>query len=90
MHFKLRNGILLPMINIEVTKNNNENDMNIMRRFTKRVRNSGILPRVRSIRYNNKITSKYIKKKDALKKIEKREEIKKLIKLGKLPENRLR
>ncbi len=78
------------MINIEVTKNNNENDMSIMRRFTKRVRNAGILPRVRSIRYNNRVTSKYIKKKEALKKIEKREEIKKLIKLGRLPENRLR
>jgi len=78
------------MINVEVTKNNNENDMNIIRRFTKRVRNSGILPRVRSVRYNNKATSKYIKKKEVLKKIEKREEIRKLIKLGKMPENRLR
>jgi len=78
------------MINVEVTKNNNENDVNIIRRFTKKVRNAGILPRVRSIRYHNKITSKYIKKKEALKKIEKREEIKKLIKLGKLSENRLR
>jgi len=78
------------MINIEVTKNNNENDMSIIRRFTKRVRNAGILPRVRSIRYHNKANSKYIKKKDALKKIEKREEIKRLIKLGKIPENRLR
>ena len=78
------------MINVEVTKNNNENDANIIRRFTKKIRNAGILPRVRSIRYHNKPVSKYIKKKDALKKIEKREEIKKLIKLGKLSENRLR
>ncbi len=78
------------MINAEVTKKNNENDMSIIRRFTKRIRNAGILPRVRSIRYSNKPTSKYIKKKETLKKIEKREEIKKLIKLGKLAENRLR
>ncbi|MCK5285839.1 MAG: hypothetical protein KAJ58_01280 [Candidatus Pacebacteria bacterium] len=79
------------MINIEVTKkNNNENDANMIRRFTKKVRNSGILPRVRSIRYNNRKVSKFIKKKEALQGISKREEIKKLIKLGKLPENRLR
>lgn len=78
------------MINIEVIKNNHENDMNIIRRFTKKVRNAGILPRVRSIRYNNRAISKYIKKKETLKKIGRREEIKKLIKLGKLPENRLR
>ena len=78
------------MINIEVTKNNNENDMNLIRRFTKRVRNAGILPRVRSIRYNNRVVSKDMRKKETLKKIGKREEIKRLIKLGKLPENRLR
>ena len=78
------------MINVEVTKNNNENDLNIMRRFTKKVRNSGILPRVRSVRYNNKVVSKYIKKKETLKKIKKREEIKKMIKMGKMPENRLK
>ncbi len=78
------------MINIEVKKNNNENDMSLIRRFTKRVRNAGILPRVRSIRYNNKVISKDMRKKETLKKIEKREEIKRLIKLGKLPENRLR
>ena len=78
------------MINIEVTKKNNENDMSIIRRFTKRVRNAGVLPRVRSIRYNNRVVSKDIRKKETLKKISKREEIKRLIKLGKLPENRLR
>ena len=78
------------MINIEVTKNNNENDMSIIRRFTKRVRNAGVLPRVRSIRYNNRVVSKDMRKKETLKKIGKREEIKRLIKLGKLPENRLR
>ncbi|MCK4918374.1 MAG: hypothetical protein KAS02_01140 [Candidatus Pacebacteria bacterium] len=79
------------MINIEITKkNSNENDMNMIRRFTKKVRNSGILPRVRSIRYNNRKVSKFIKKKEALQGIAKREEIKRMIKLGKLPENRLR
>ena len=78
------------MINVEVTKNNNENDINIIRRFTKKVRGSGILPRVRSIRYYSGATSKFIKKKKTLKGIEKREEIKRLIKLGRMSENKLR
>ncbi len=78
------------MINAEVIKSNNENDTNIIRRFTKKVRNAGILPRVRSIRYHKRAISKYIKKKGTLSKIKKREEIKKQIKMGKVPENRLR
>ena len=53
------------MINVEVVKKNtNENDVNLIRRFTKKIRNSGILPRVRSIRYNNRKVSKLIKKKE--------------------------
>ncbi len=79
------------MINVEVVKKNEkENDMNLIRRFTKKIRNSGILPRVRSIRYNNRKVSKFIKKKETLQGIKRREEIKRQIKLGKLPENRLR
>ncbi|MFH1402061.1 MAG: hypothetical protein ABIG87_00360 [Patescibacteria group bacterium] len=79
------------MINVEVVKkNSNENDANIIRRFTKKVRNSGILSRVRSIRYNNRKISKYIRKKATLQSIARREEIKKLIKLGKMPENKLK
>ncbi|MFH0846371.1 MAG: hypothetical protein V1851_03180 [Patescibacteria group bacterium] len=78
------------MINVEVIKKNNENDASIIRRFTKKIRNSGILPRVRSIRYNQREVSKLIRKKDTLTKLAKREEIERLIKLGKMPENRLR
>lgn len=79
------------MINIEITKKSeNENDMNIIRRFTKKVRNAGILPRIRSIRYHNRKISKYIRKQTTLKSISKRKEIKQLIKLGKMPENKLK
>ncbi|MCK4386913.1 MAG: 30S ribosomal protein S21 [Candidatus Pacebacteria bacterium] len=79
------------MINVEITKNNGaENDMNLIRRFTKKIRNSGILPRVRSIRYHNRKTSKYVKKQETLKSISKKAEIQRLIKLGKMPENKLR
>jgi ribosomal protein S21 len=74
------------MINIEVTKNPNENTMNLLRRFTRRVQGSGILPRVRSIRYRVRALSEFKKKKAALRKIERRAEFDELYKLGKIEE----
>lgn len=74
-------------VNVEVTKNNNENSINLIRRFTKRVRGSGILPRMRGIVYYKRQDSDYRKKQRALNSIERREEIEKLKKLGKMPEN---
>lgn len=73
------------MINIEVEKNNNENNISFLRRFTKRVQNSGVLPRVRSIRYRQRKLSHYKKKMKTLKSIKRKEEVEELIKLGKLP-----
>ncbi|MEO8637722.1 MAG: hypothetical protein ABI430_02375 [Candidatus Taylorbacteria bacterium] len=74
------------MINIQVEKNSNENNINLLRRFTKRVQGSGVLNRVRSLRYSERIPSPYTKKKRALKKLRKREEMDELIKLGKIVE----
>ena len=73
------------MINIEVEKNNNENNLSLLRRFTKRVQGSGILPRVRSIRYNSRKLSAYKVKKKTLKSIKRKKEVAELIKLGKMP-----
>ena len=73
------------MINIEVEKNNNENNLSLLRRFTKRVQGSGILPRVRSIRYKTRKLSAYKTKMKTLKVIKRRKEVEKLIKLGKMP-----
>ncbi len=72
--------------NVEVTKNNNENTVNLVRRFTKRVQGSGILRRVRGIRYADRELSKYVTKKQALKRISKTAEIEKLKKEGKFIE----
>ncbi len=71
--------------NVEVTKNNNENALNLIRRFTKRVRGAGILPRMRSIVYNQRPESAYKKKKRTLRSIEKKKDIERLKKLGKMP-----
>lgn len=73
-------------VNIEVEKNSNENSVNLIKRFTRRVQGSGILPRVRSIRYTERQPSKYTKKKRALKSIQGREKMAELIKMGKMVE----
>jgi ribosomal protein S21 len=75
------------MINVEVVKNNNENNLGILRRFTKRVQGSGVLTRVRSLRYANRKLSEYVKKKKTLIAIAKRENVHELIKMGKMVEN---
>jgi ribosomal protein S21 len=74
------------MINVEVQKENTENSLTLLRRFTKRVQGSGVLPRVRSIRYSTRHLSETVKKKRALKKIRARAYIQEQIKLGKLIE----
>ena len=75
------------MINAEVVKNNNENNLNLIRRFTKKVQGSGVLPRVRSIRYATRKQSEYVKKKKTLKVLKRRAEVDELIKMGKMVEN---
>ena len=75
------------MINVEVEKTNNESNASLIRRFTKRTQGSGVLPRVRSIRYAIRTQSRYKRKKAALKVLRRREEVTELIKMGKMQEN---
>lgn len=74
------------MINVEIKRNGTENGMGILRRFTKKVQGSGILPRVRSLRYNQRDLSHYKTKMKTLKAIRRKAEIQELIKLGKMQE----
>lgn len=73
-------------INVQVNKNDKENTASLLRRFTKRVRGSGILSRVRGIRYYERQRSEYVKKKRTLKRISKKAELDEMIKLGKVTE----
>lgn len=66
-------------VNVEVKKNANENALSLVRRFQKRVQESGVLPRVRGIRYNERPLS-------VLK--TKRAKLKKLINLAKYEEDK--
>ena len=69
---------------IEVRKNPNENNASVLRRFSRRIQESGIIRKVKSARYNLRKESKLKVKKSALKKMSRRKEIEKLRKLGKM------
>ncbi|MDQ5901481.1 MAG: hypothetical protein QG580_196 [Patescibacteria group bacterium] len=69
---------------IEVTKKQGENSANLMRRFSRKVKDSGLVKKVRSLRYAERKLSKFVLKKNALKRIEKQTEREKLQKLGKI------
>lgn len=72
------------MIQVEVTKNNNETSSSIIRRFTKRVQESGIIRRAKSLRYSERTKSDYVQKKKAIKRLNKRSETARLRRLGKI------
>ena len=69
---------------IEVKKNPNENNASVLRRFTRKIQESGIIYKVKNNRYNEREESKVKTKAAALKRITKRKTNEKLRKLGKL------
>ncbi len=74
------------MTNAEVVRNDDENNVNVLRRFTKRVQGSGVLNRVRSVRFFERTPSKYKRKAGALKRISRRDAWNEFAKLGKVKE----
>jgi ribosomal protein S21 len=77
-------------INVEVKKNSSENAQSLIRRFQKRVQESGILPRVRSLRYSDRPLSELKNKRAKLKKLENALKYEKAKKLGKVIEKKKR
>lgn len=71
------------MINVEITRNPGENGLSLIRRFSRKVQSSGVIPRVRSLRFNDRVQSRFKVKQKALKTIGRRAEMALLIKLGK-------
>jgi ribosomal protein S21 len=69
---------------VEVRKNPNENNTSVLRRFSRRIQESGIIHKVKGSRYNERKESKQKVKKNALRRIVRRTEIEKLRKLGKI------
>lgn len=75
---------------IEVKKKDKETSENLIRRFTRRVQQSGVLMHVRRTRFHKDDKSKLKKRDEALYKIKLRKEIDKLKKMGKFDEESLK
>lgn len=73
-------------VNIEVIKGPNENNLSVLRRFTKRVQGAGILPRVRSRRYSSRVQSENVRRAKTVAYLKKKAEIAELVKAGKVTE----
>lgn len=74
----------MPTTNVEIKKNPHENAMSIIRRFSRKMQESGVIQKVKGKRYNNRDLSKLSLKNMALRRIARRQEIERLKKLGKM------
>ncbi len=72
--------------NVQVERNNNESSANVIRRFQKRVQNSGIVRRLRDNRFHKRVKSENVRRASRLKKLERKNEYERLYKLGKTTE----
>ena len=72
--------------NVQVDKNQNESSANVIRRFTKRMQGSGVIPRIRKNRYRTRTKSENVRRTAKLKKLVKAVDYEKQLKLGKIQE----
>jgi len=75
-------------VNVQVTKNEKESSANVIRRFTKRMQNAGIVRRMRNNRYFERTKSENVRRAARLKKLAKQAAYERDLKLGKVPERR--
>ena len=66
-----------------IAKQERENNVSLIRRFSRRLRESGILNTSRKSRFKERPKSAQIQKRTALRKLEKRAEYEKMRKMGK-------
>ncbi len=76
------------MKTVNIEKNSNESAASVLRRFTKKVNEAGILTKVRGNRYASRKLSTYKRKMATLELLRRRQETAKLLKLGKLKPNK--
>lgn len=72
------------IVNAEVKKTGNESPVTLIKRFSRRMQQTGIIPRLKGERYFERKMSKYKVKARALKTLERRKVYDRLKKLGKL------
>jgi 23S rRNA U2552 (ribose-2'-O)-methylase RlmE/FtsJ len=71
---------------LEILKQERETSQSLVRRFQKRIQQSGLLLRARKIRFRQRRKSEQMKKRAALRREELKKEYEKLKKLGKITE----
>ena len=71
---------------LEIKKAERETSQNLVRRFSKHVKMSGLLLRARKIRFKEREKSKNMRRRSALRREEKKKEYDMLIKMGKIQE----
>jgi len=74
-------------MSLEIKKEGRETSQNLVRRFSRRVKQSGLLLRARKSRFWEKEKSPQMKKRSALRREQLRGEYEKLEKLGKIKPN---
>lgn len=67
---------------LEVTKKERETSQSLVRRFSKRVKQSGLLIRARKKKYKQRKKSRQLKNRAALRREEKKKEYQRMKKLG--------
>ncbi len=70
--------------NVEIKKGGKDNNANLIKKFTRKVQESGIIPRMKGLRYSERNLSEYVKKTKRLKSIKNKEVREEQIKLGKI------
>lgn len=76
------------MYQIFIKKEESESSRSVFRRFSTHARSLGIVKTVRGLKFEKRIPSRNVKKKQRLQAFEKQEAYRKLVRLGKIPENR--
>lgn len=71
---------------VEVQKKDHETASSLVRRFSRRIQQSGILLRSRKLRFYNRKPSKTQRREAAMRRIKKQSEYERLVKLGKIDE----
>ena len=74
----------MPMINVDIKRNGTENALGVIRRFSRKMQESGIIPQVKSQRYAVRPMSKLAEKNMKVRRLARRVEVEKLKKLGKM------
>lgn len=68
--------------NVDIQKTKNDNNLGLLRKFSRKVKLSGVLKKKRSLRYHDRKISDFRKRQNALVKIQKRGEYETKEKMG--------